>query len=815
MTLKKSSVNPFRFTFLHTLKKSFWIPLALLLYNSYSVLAEILSFIHSYNIMVVTEPERAATLIKDNIYILMSSMSLQIELIWSAIIIIAAVATAAVVFRFMMNKSAVNVWYSFGMTRTKLFLSKYLAGAFALAVSALLPIIVSFILNIAMFGSSRELWLSASYLALTFLSRTLIFYSIAACTFCGVGTNLEGVFFSLVYCVMPAIAEWFVESSFSNFVYGSPLSTESWTNSLQVSVLGEGNYEFIFRGLGILDFIFFPATTEFANASQLSRFNKFYVDFSSAAVGIIILAMIIFIAVGVNKKRKTEIAGFLGANPLATGVVVFTSAILVITFLMQFVVDINSGRYFIGAVYAILVFAIIYFVADAISLHSFKLIIKKLWKFPIHLAIFFGCIIVFTTGLFGYSSRRPDTANVKSVSVSTNTGDTFVDFINNIYASSDAYVTDGDSIDKFLSIGNSSTSLAGGFTDYDDICKISEIHGKLIECKNLEATAENACAPYAERVVPVNIGIIYTLKNGKTVERMYHVATEEILSELADLTLTEHYRKLAAESLDFGRNIYSEGNETVYFNFKFAVISPNMSNITHFATFGTEDTDDLLDTVALDIENGSLPLNFRSDADVLGYLKVSREIAYAESMSTGELLNEAYSANIHATENTKEIRPFRLNDIADGVRAGGAGIVIPVYSDMKKTIAFLEEKGLSDYLSDIAQPVEARIWALDKNAESQFLWDYGRMTSLVSGFWSNGKTAVENATARGIDTKEDYMYEYFTLPKLPDNAKIITDSEEIDKLQDEARMLALTCYDGAYVQFIFEDGSMTFGYIPA
>ena len=33
--------------------------------------------------------------------------------------------------------------------------------------------------------------------------------------------------------------------------------------------------------------------------------------------------------------------------------------------------------------------------------------------------------------------------------------------------------------------------------------------------------------------------------------------------------------------------------------------------------------------------------------------------------------------------------------------------------------------------------------------------------------------------------------------------------------QKEARLIALTCYDGEYVQFIFEDGSMTFGYIPA
>ncbi len=815
MTLKKSSVNPFRFTFSHTLKKSFWIPLALLLFNSYCVLGEIVSFIHSYNELLKTDPERAAARLEENIYILSSSMGLQFELIWTALIIIASVATAAVIFRFMMNKSAVNVWYSFGMTRTKLFLSKYLAGAFSLSAAALLPIAVSLILNIIMFGSSKELWLSAAYLALTFLSRTLIFYSIAACTFCGVGTMIEGVFFSHVYCVMPAIAEWFVESSFSNFVYGSPISTESWSNSLQVSVLGEGYHEFLFSKLGIMDFIMFPATTAFADASQLNKFNKFYVIFTSAAVGFIILALIILIAVGVNKKRKTETAGFLGMNPLATGVVVFTSAILVITFLMEFVVDINSSRYFIGAVYAIIIFAIIYFIADAISLHSIKLMIKKIWKFPIHLVVFFACILIFTTGLFGYSSRKPDTADVKSVAISTNTGDTFVDFTENIFESGSAYVTDGDTIDKFLSIGNNSPSLAGGFTDYDDICRISEIHEKLIKCKNLEATAENACAPYSKRVVPVNIGIIYTLKNGKTVERMYHVATEEILSELADLTLTERYRELAAESLEFGRNIFGEGNESILYNYKFAVISPNMSNITHFAAFGSDDIDALLDTVAKDVRNGSLPLNFRSDAEVLGYLKISRELAYSESMSAGELLNEAYSENLNVSESDKKILPYSLNEIADGVRAGGAGIVIPVYADMNNTVEFLKEKELSGYLANTAKPVEARIWSLDKNAESEYLWDYGRMTSLVSGFWSNGKTAAENATARGLDFKDDYMYEYFTMPKLPDNAEIITDSEEIEKLQNDAQMLALTCYDGKYVQLVFEDGSMTFGYIPA
>lgn len=823
MTLKKSSVNPFGFTLRKTFLKCLWIPLAILFFNSYMVLSNIVSFINRYNEYLNDDPETAAKIIKDTVFELSTTgISGFIQLIWGALIIIASVATAASVFRFMMNKSAVNVWYSLGMTRSKLFWSKYLAGALALTVSSVLPFIISVILNIYIFGSSTELWLSALYLVLSFWTLTLISYSIAACTFCGVGTTLEGVFFSLVYCVMPAIAEMFIEECYSNFLYGSPTASESWSNMGQVSILGVGHHAFKLKNLGIFNFTFFPASADYATKAELNINEVFSVNFTTPLIAVALLIFIAFIALAVHNKRKTEIAGFLGANPLATGVVVFTSAMLVITFLMQYFVDVSARNYFICAIIAILVFAVIYIIADAVSLRSIKLITKKLWKFPIHLGVFFAVILLFTTGLFGYSSRIPDLANIESVSISTGTADTFVDYKNVSYNGSD-YLYEYETIDEFLAIGNTIGSAAGNFTDRTDIEKIVSIHKQLIDCKSLDVNAESVCAPYDERVVPTNIAVIYNLKDGRTFERVYYAATENILCQLANLTLTEHYKSLALESLEYGGNETSYVGEQTYSDLGLCIISPNMSNVTSVPSYDKIDILSLFEAVSKDIENDSLPLNFRSESDVIGYLKISAKdeytITYSADVSSDD---KTFTENVFVEEiidyidSEENLLPYNLNSQSVGIRAGGRGLLIPVFADMKNTIAYAESEGLSQYFNDTAKPVKAKTWKLDEYAESEYLWKYSSMTSLTAGFWSNGKPCSENEAEAGaiIDDRE-YLDSFNRLPELPESAQTITDASEIEKLQKEARMLALTCYDGEYVQFIFEDGSMTFGYIPA
>lgn len=823
MTLKKSSVNPFGFTFRKTFLKSFWIPLALLLFNSYFILSDIVSFIVNYKECMKTDPETAANMLKDPVFklSLFGGTSL-IHLFWGALIIIASVATAASVFRFMMNKSAVNVWYSLGMSRSGLFRSKYLGGAFALTISSVLPFIISIILNIRMFGSSAELWLSAIYLILSFMTLSLISYSIAACTFCGVGTTLEGVFFSLVYCVMPAIAEMFIEECYSNFLYGSPVSSESWSIMGQVSILGVGHHAFVLKNLGILEFTFLPASEKYANCASLNVDEPFSVNFSIPMIAVAILICIAFIALAVHNKRKTEIAGFLGANPLATGVVVFTSAMLVNMFLMQNFVDVSAKRYFICAVIAIIVFAVIYIIADAVSLRSFKLIIKKSWKFPIHLGVFFAVILLFSTGLFGYSSRIPDLANIESVSISTNTADIFVDYKNISYNGSD-YLYETETIDEFLAIGNSIGSAAGNFTDRTDIEKIVSIHKQLIACKDLDVNAESVRAPYDERVVPTNIAVIYNLKDGRSFERVYYAATEDILCQLADLTLTEHYKSLAVESLKYGGNETSYVGEQTYSNLSLYVISPNMSNVTSVPSFDKTDILSLFEAVSRDIENDSLPLNFRSESDIIGYIKISADDEYTVTYSGNISSNDSvFAENVFAEEiiedidSSENLVTHNLNSESVGIRAGGRGVLIPVFADMSSTIAFAESNGLTQYFTDTAKPVEAKLWKIDEYTETEYLWKFGQMTSLTAGFWSNGKLCSENEVKAGEIIEDPEWLDYYNrLPELPESAETVTDASEIEKLQKEARMLALTCYDGEYVQFIFEDGSMTFGFVPA
>ncbi len=824
MTLKKSSVNTFAFTFRKTLRNAIWVPLGLLIMNSYLILSDIVSFIVNYKKHLNHDPVYAAKMIEETVHKLsLGGSGSMLQMLWSALIIIGSVATAAVVFRFMMNKSAVNVWYSLGITKTKLFLSKYLAGALLLTVSSVLPFVISLILNIAIFGSSKGLWLCASFMSLSFWTLTMISYGIASATFCGVGTTLEGVFFSLVYCVAPSIAEMFVEVCYSNFLYGSPVASESWSNMGQVLVLGSGYHTFLFKDLGIFDFTFFPASANYANSASM-KFNKELFDinrFTAPIIGILIFIVVSAIAVKVHSKRKNEITGFLGSNPLATGVVVFTSAMLFNSFLMLYIVDVDVKNYFLLSLIAILVFAVIYIVADIISLRNFKMIIKKLWKFPIHIGIFFAVILLFSSGLFGYSSRIPDLANIKSVSISTNTADTFVDF-QNITGGSRSYFTDTEHIDEFLAVGNNLCSVAGNFTDRIDIEKIVSIHEQLIECKKFDVNSEKAVAPYNERVVPVNIAVIYNLKDGRTFERVYYAATENILCQLANLTLTEHYKSLATESLENGRNINSMAIENL--SYKVSVVSPNMSNITAIPdSISKEATLSLLLAVSDDIKNDRLHLNFRNESDILGYIRISLDQEYYVTYHPDAFAEDIIAAQTYLDDKIVEEpqkqyipKPYNVNKVSDSFSMAGRGLTIPVYSNMTSTIAMADRYGFTAYFDDIAKPVEAKIWKLDEKAVSEYIWRYQQMTSLTTGLWSNGKLSSENEAARGEVIEDAESWDSFNIiPHLPDTAKIIKDKSEIEKLEKDARLLALTCYDGEYVQFIFEDGSMTFGYIPS
>jgi ABC-type transport system involved in multi-copper enzyme maturation permease subunit len=70
------------------------------------------------------------------------------------LVAICGLSMAICTFNFITSKKQVNVYYSLGITRTRLFLGKYLAGATLLVVSTFIPLFITLIMNLGALGFS-------------------------------------------------------------------------------------------------------------------------------------------------------------------------------------------------------------------------------------------------------------------------------------------------------------------------------------------------------------------------------------------------------------------------------------------------------------------------------------------------------------------------------------------------------------------------------------------------------------------------------------------------------------------------------------
>ena len=77
-------------------------------------------------------------------------------------------------FRFITGKKTVNVYYSLGIKRQKLFAAKYLSGLTLIAGSVLVPMVVSLIANIAVLGFNKFMLPAFFYLLLTMFSLVAV-----------------------------------------------------------------------------------------------------------------------------------------------------------------------------------------------------------------------------------------------------------------------------------------------------------------------------------------------------------------------------------------------------------------------------------------------------------------------------------------------------------------------------------------------------------------------------------------------------------------------------------------------------------------
>lgn len=436
-------------------------------------------------------------------------------------------------FKFITGKKTVNVYYSLGIKRQKLFAAKYLSGLTLIAFSVLLPMLVSLIANISVLGTNKFMFPAFAYLTLGMFSVAAVSYTITAVVFTLVGTVFEGALFSGILILFPEILFQCLEVLIQKLVFGTPLGTNFSTSSIYVgeTTASLANTFENFNPLRYLSKGLFTYSLADAKGQVVSYDNGGAVAWSAPKFLPIVLwiafAALLFLGgMFFYKRRKAEIGGFIGKNRVMNFIGIFLIGIF--GFVLTFNVLHAKGMAVAIAVGAV-VFAVIYVGLSFLLLRNVRQFVKELPALPVQLAIVAVIFVFFATGYFGAANKIPETADIQSAQITMpNTNYTTVN-------------TGGGGLYFMMGMPSANTQPYGEYTSEKDIDFVRSVHEKLVETGKTEATKLDS---EFNGTYPISVKIVYKLKNGKEVLRCYYGVSAEILKELQKADKTDYQQSV-------------------------------------------------------------------------------------------------------------------------------------------------------------------------------------------------------------------------------------------------------------------------------
>ncbi|HZJ74984.1 MAG TPA: ABC transporter permease [Clostridia bacterium] len=569
MTSKTSSSKPLIYTFFSGLKGPALAPaiINLLMFTLFTLIEPIThyfkdtSYTNEAGELVVT---KATEMFK---YFVLSSSDVS-SILLLVCVFSTSIAAAVFSFNFITSKKTVNVYYSLGISRDRLYFGKYMSGAVLMVVSIAVPFLLAFVSNIIFLGYSKTLLMVTLFYVLSFSATALIVFSVTAAAFAAVGTFFEAAIFSTVILSFPTVIFMSLETFMRNFVHGTPYGNIFFYANSSLSSFYNTASEKLMWKFDFLNPLFFDyRTLSKWGAMDPSGVNDtlviyygdpekllWYPSLLKAICWILISVAIMFIGTFLFQKRKAEICGFIGTNKVLNTFATFTAGFFFLSTTIS--VSYNYLSTLPMLLIAFIVFAVIYIGLELVLLRDFKKFLRGLFKLPIEMAIAGAIIAVFITGLFGYSSKIPDASEIVKVAVTPAGISNEYGFSQNMGHSYLSNTTEDFSY-------TSATGLVDGFTSQKDIKLISELHEKLIKLgkvKSLDYFDDaSTSVPDNERVLNVTFQFVYTLKNGKTLMRSYSAATPDIIKAFLDVENTDLFKqrlntvfneKLGAKMLD-------------------------------------------------------------------------------------------------------------------------------------------------------------------------------------------------------------------------------------------------------------------------
>ena len=409
------------------LKRSF---LSILPYSAVAFLALVVFHVAPVLSYVFSESFKTEKMQKNVLFYFLNSNNSFSSLIQIGMVI-CGMLMAFTMFQFLLKKKSVNVYLSFGMTRSKLYINRLFAAVLSLFVATFIPTFLTFIINLVNFGGGSELTSLFCYMFLMEFVSGLAGFALTSAVMTFSGCAIESVITTIGLSVLPTFISGTIDN-LSTIVRGYTYNAGAdiarrtggnlfniWTFAVDAENLNGKSTEFTSEKTFIL----------LGKLTKKSEFKAFQsIDMEVLAPILMWLAIsIILIGIGTvfMNKRKSENSNSFGKFYLASvsnGLLVYMIVVNALaSVLKRAYVDVyDSPLHQNLTLILLIVFGVTilaFFLVELILRRNFKATLKTLPVYALAFAVTIFGFVYYGTSCFGAYNKLPDISQVKSVSM--------------------------------------------------------------------------------------------------------------------------------------------------------------------------------------------------------------------------------------------------------------------------------------------------------------------------------------------------------------------------------------------------------------
>lgn len=449
-------------------------------------------------------------------------------------------------FKFIQDKKETTIFFSLGLTRTRLFINRCLSGVLMLFVSIAIPMFISLGLNVHALGAYDGVIRDTFYILAGLTAATCVSYFVTIIVCVLAGTMAETVVYWCGLMATPYVVCYSLNTLMKTLFWGNPWGavTYTQTETVRPDLMEKFSWAdpctFFYGELKTHAQFMRPLSSAVPPAVQ----PKVLIAWCVIAVVLLILA-VVFV-----KHRKAEVAGIAGTNRCLSEWLIAVTAFLGFTFIYTFL---HKFSPVLAIVLGITGFAVVHLFWRK-ALFSYG---KGRLRYGISLAAGIAAVLIICggayTGGFGSAQKYLKNSQPEVAKVS--------------YVGAPGYLS--ESADG-SSTGRGYYMLSQiSYQEQDSIDKIKEIQQELIDCGRMALATDEET--FSNTVVPYDLIFAYTDADGSEHVWYYDRVSLKQLDELLALEDTAESKSkqkaLFDGSLENEQTVWADAayqNGTVY-----------------------------------------------------------------------------------------------------------------------------------------------------------------------------------------------------------------------------------------------------------